>query len=231
MLWQDLKEPAPDTVRLFYRRLGWSETRIETYLERRYGWYSRAVEPIPRSLCRLQNDGRFSVGQYYWRVIVGRGHSPEHACLYCENLNILIAGDQVLPKISPHIGVYPGEPDANPLADYLTSLETLRSLPQDTLVLPSHGDPFYGLHVRRNALREHHAVRLERLYDACTEATVAADLIPAMFSRELREEDMSLATSEGLAHMHYLIEAGRMKREMAADGRYRFRRTEHAEAA
>jgi glyoxylase-like metal-dependent hydrolase (beta-lactamase superfamily II) len=231
MLWQDLKEPAPDTVRLFYHRLGWSEARIENYLERRYGWYSRAVEPIPRSLRRLQHNELFTIGRNRWRVSVGRGHSPEHACLYCEDLNVLIAGDQVLPKISPHIGVYPGEPDGNPLADYLASLETLRTLPQDALVLPSHGDPFYGLHIRLNALREHHAVRLERLYDACIEATVAADLIPAMFSRTLKEEDMSLATSEGLAHVHLLIANGRMRRELATDGVYRFRRTERSAVA
>ena len=226
MLWNDLKEPAPISVRLFYHRLGWSEQRIENHIEHRYGWYPRAVEPIPHSMHRLQNNETFSIGQHDWQILVGRGHSPEHACLYCEALDVLISGDQVLPRITPHIGVYPGEPDANPLADYLNSLETLRIPSNDALILPSHGDPFNGLHNRLDALKDHHQVRLERLYNGCTETMLAMDLIPSMFSRKLREEDISLATSEGLAHIHHLIASGHMMREVADDGTYRFRRSQ-----
>lgn len=230
MLWNDLKEPAPDSVRLFYRRLGWDEQRLDNYLERRYGWYPRAVEPIPRSIQRLQHNDVFEINGQPWRVLVGRGHSPEHACLYCEELDVMISGDQVLPRITPHIGIYPGEPNANPLGDYLSSLETLRIVPNSALLLPSHGDPFHGLHQRLDAIKDHHLIRLERLYEACDEAMTAIELIPSMFSRQLREEDISLATSEGLAHIHFLMATGRIKREYN-NNLYHFRRLQHAEAA
>ena len=94
-------------------------------------------------------------------MIIGTGHAPEHACLYCAEARILISGDQVLPRISPNVSVWPQEPSANPLALFLSSLDKFRHLPEDTLVLPSHDWPFYGLHGRLDDLALHHQQRLE----------------------------------------------------------------------
>ena len=77
-------------------------------------------------------------------MLVGRGHAPEMLCLFSPEHNVLIAGDQVLPKISPNVSVWPSEPEANPLAEFLDSLASFRQLPADCLVLPSHGLPFRG---------------------------------------------------------------------------------------
>src|SRR5690606_19792836 len=122
--------------------------------------------PIPRSFHRIADGDRILIGAHGWEVIVGRGHSPEHACLYSPDLNLLISGDQVLPRISPHIGVYPGEPDATPLTLYLQSLEKFAHLPTDVRVLPARGDPFIGLHTRIAMLTRHHQVRLDALLGA-----------------------------------------------------------------
>jgi glyoxylase-like metal-dependent hydrolase (beta-lactamase superfamily II) len=86
-------------------------------------------------------------------VITGFGHSPEHASLYCEELRVLISGDMVLPRISTNVSVFAIEPEGNPLQLYLDSLGKFADLPDDTLVLPSHGKPFRGLHTRIAQLR------------------------------------------------------------------------------
>ena len=175
----------------------------------------------PRAIQRLRDRQQFTIGEYQWQVIVGRGHSPEHACLYCPEAQLLISGDQVLPRISPHIGVYPTEPEANSLADYLHSLEVLTCVSDETLVMPSHGHVFYGLHRRLQGLQEHHQIRLDRLLNGLTKPLNVLESLPIMFTRPLRESDMGLASSECLAHLHYLMHKGQIRRELGTDGVYR----------
>jgi len=93
-------------------------------------------------------------------VITGCGHSPEHVALYCPSQKLLISGDMLLPKISTNVGVWAVSPEDDPLADFLRSLGRFEALPEDTLVLPSHGLPFVGLHARIAQLRAHHEERL-----------------------------------------------------------------------
>ena len=231
MLWLDTLDHVPDDVLAFYHRIGWGAAELAEFAKRGYNRFFQVVAPIPRSIRRIVDGEEVAIGGRQWRVIVGQGHSPEHACLYCGELGVMVAGDQILPRITPHIGVYPGEPEADPLRFYLDSLELFRPLPETTLVLPSHGDPFLGLADRLDALARHHDARLDRLYRACDASHTAAELIPAMFSRRLRPEDMGLATSEGLAHLHYLMSDRRIKREIGGDGVYRFSRTGAADAA
>ena len=123
------------------------------------------------------------MGAHDWSVIVGNGHSPEHACLYCPDWKILISGDQVLPRISSNVSVYPLEPDANPLADWLSSLAKLKArIPNDVLVLPAHNSPFRGLHERIGELTESHQRGLKRLEGLLTEPRRAVDVFEALFS-------------------------------------------------
>jgi glyoxylase-like metal-dependent hydrolase (beta-lactamase superfamily II) len=89
------------------------------------------------------------IGAHDWEVVGGNGHSPEHACLYCPALKVLISGDQVLPKISSNVSVQPLEPEANPMDDWMASLDKVQArVPDDVLVLPAHNDCFHGLHAR-----------------------------------------------------------------------------------
>src|SRR5205814_881793 len=116
----------------------------------------------------------------------------------------LISGDQVLPKITTNVSVWPEEPHANPLRLYLDSLERFRPMPPETLVLPSHGLPFRGLHARLGSLRDHHDARLAEALDALVEPLSAADLVPTLFRRELDDHQLVFALGESLAHLRPL---------------------------
>src|SRR5690606_42011233 len=101
----------------------------------------------PRRSSDLDNQS-FRIGAHVWRVITGFGHSPEHAALYCAELDVLISGDMVLPRISTNTSVFAIEPESNPVQQFLDSLKKYSALPESTLVLPSHGKPFRGIHTR-----------------------------------------------------------------------------------
>ena len=171
------------------------------------------------------NEGadRLRLGASEWRVIVGRGHAPEMLCLFSPKDNVLIAGDQVLPRISPNVSVWPSEPEANPLADFLDSLAGFRELPEDCLALPSHGLPFRGLHARIEQLIDHHHERLERALEACATPLTLAEVMPLLFDRELDVHQLQFALGESLAHLNYLVAQDRLERQAGADGRLRYR--------
>ncbi len=142
--------------------------------------------------------------------MVGAGHSPEHACLYCPDLKLLISGDQVLPKISSNVSVFPTEPDGDPLNDWLTSLARIKTLvPDDVLVLPAHNDPFIGLYARLDHLIQGHERGLERLTKSLAEPKRSVDVFGALFARKIVPELLGMATGESLAHLNCLVERGR----------------------
>ena len=146
------REAPPDGV-LFNRCAGWSEAAIESYRSR-FGSFGKHIHALPDSYRRLQDGDHVQLGKYGWRIITTGGHSPEHASLYCPDLKLLISGDQVLPKISSNVSVFASEPQANPLKEWYEGLDKLmRDVPNDVLVLPSHNEPFYGLHERLDSLR------------------------------------------------------------------------------
>src|SRR6185437_15428512 len=181
--------------------------------------YGPRVTPIPRRFHRLSDGMSFAIGTHRWRVIVGRGHAPEHACLHCPELGILISGDQVLPRISPNVSVWPSEPDADPLSRFLDSLGTLRrAVPEGTLVLPSHNLPFRGLAARIDQLLAHHAARLGEIEAACATPRSALDLVPVLFRRPLDTHQLVFAIGETLAHLHLLLATGRLAAAERADG-------------
>src|SRR5262249_55836815 len=124
----------------------------------------------PREFTRIKDGHVVTMGKREWRVITAGGHSVEHASYFCEKDRILIAGDQVLSHITPSIIVSAAQPDSNPMQEYLDSLARFEALPADTLVLPSHGLPFHGLHTRLTQLREHHQARLDDLAGMITES-------------------------------------------------------------
>jgi glyoxylase-like metal-dependent hydrolase (beta-lactamase superfamily II) len=128
----------------------------------------------------------------------------------------------VLPRISTNVSVFAVEPEGDPLTQYLTSLDKFAGLPDDTLVLPSHGKPFRGLHVRIQQLREHHVARLDEVRAACAVPRSAVDIVPLMFRRQLDAHQLSFAVGEALAHLHKLWYDGILRRVTDADGVIRF---------
>jgi glyoxylase-like metal-dependent hydrolase (beta-lactamase superfamily II) len=187
--------------------------------------YHRGVPEAPHAFARLIDGDVVRAGSRHWRVIAGYGHSPEHAALSTCEGRLLIAGDMLLPRISTNVAVWPGEPDADPVARFLASLAAFESLPPDTLVLPSHGSPFRGIAVRVARLRTHHAERLAELHHALTAAGVpqsAQDVIPVLFRRELDVQQRFFAMGEAIAHLNHLWRGGLIGRQVANDGSIRF---------
>lgn len=211
-----LPEVPPEVLR-FYRRIGFDEKVIDGVKARGFGNFKKAVSEIPRAYRRIVEGEQIRIGGQHWQVIVGRGHSPEHACLFCPGLNLLISGDQVLPRISPHIGVYPGEPDADPLKLYLDSMASFAPLPDDVLVLPAHGDPFIGLKQRVKALMAHHQTRLDTLIEILVQPKTTLDVLPALFKRHSGEHAV-MAAGEALAHLHLLLREGRIEKRTNVAG-------------
>ncbi len=170
-------------------------TKMPTYL--------RWVHRLPDSPRLLALDMPIAIGTRSWRPVIGRGHAPEHVSLLCEDEDILISGDQVLPRISPNISVWPDGPQ-NPLAQYLDSLADFARLGRDPLVLPSHHGPFRGLATRVGEIGALHAARLDELRGFCAQPRSAQDCLPVLFKRVLRDQQIAFAMGEALAHLRYL---------------------------
>ncbi len=206
----------------YFRAHGVTDPAALDKIRARRSYYGSMVPEVPQEFARIIDGEVLRIGNDDWRVIVGYGHAPEHMSLFCEARNVLISGDMVLPRISTNISVHDFEPWANPLQQYLDSLGDYAPLPDDTLVLPSHGRPFQGLHVRIAQQREHHAARLAEVLHACAEPHSAADIVPIMFNRALDLHQLSFALGEALAHLQYLQRRGELRRFVDDQGVTRF---------
>jgi len=214
----DTGRAAPKEGLEFYRAAGWDRVALDTY-EARFGGFGRHLHALPDSYRRLTDGEEIRIGEHVWRVVVGSGHSPEHACLHCPELGLLISGDQVLPRISSNVSVFPTEPDGDPLDDWLTSLAAIRERIDDSvLVLPAHNEPFRGLHARLDHLIRGHERGLARLAERLVERKRAVDVFGVLFKRTITSELMGMATGEALAHLNCLVERGLAVREKDADG-------------
>jgi glyoxylase-like metal-dependent hydrolase (beta-lactamase superfamily II) len=222
MMAQDVGEASAAARCDFARRAGLDEESSTIFGERQ-GNYRRGVPAVPPAYRRIGEGTIIEIGGREWRVLIGEGHAPEHACLYCAEAGVLIAGDQILPRISPNISVQTYEPDGDPLARYLASLKKLRAaLPPGILVLPSHNLPFYGVHERIDELIAHHGARCDEVIAACARPTSAAELMPVLFRRQLDRHQMGFALGEALAHLHYLEGRGALTRQTDGDRVNRF---------
>jgi glyoxylase-like metal-dependent hydrolase (beta-lactamase superfamily II) len=189
----------------------------------RSNYYASMVPDIPATYRRLLDGDVLHIGGRDWRCHVGHGHSPEHMSLHCASAGVLISGDMVLPRISTNVSVIDLEPEGNPLALYLASIERMRPLPADTLVLPSHGKPFTGLHARIDQLKRHHDERLAELMHACAAAPqTAAGVLDLMFKRKLDLHQTTFAMGEAIAHLNLLWLDGRLRRTRADDSAWHF---------
>ncbi|MCX7079145.1 MAG: MBL fold metallo-hydrolase [Pseudomonas sp.] len=173
---------------------------------------------------RLSEGSRLDIGGRCWTVVIGRGHSPEHACLLSEADGLLISGDQVLPRITSTVAVHVTEPEANPLRDWLDSIERLREVPAGVLVLPAHERPFFNLHERLDQLRDHHRAHLEKMLAACEQPRTALELMTVLFVKLSGRFDELMAIGETLAHANYLIAEGKLVRDEQG-GLHRYRQT------
>jgi glyoxylase-like metal-dependent hydrolase (beta-lactamase superfamily II) len=215
-------EPMREAEKRQFRRNGISERALAKMLESREATPYRN-HPLPMSIMRLRDQQEVSLGRRSWRVLVNGGHADEHASFHDSAGKVLIAGDQILSKISPVIGVFTSQPWSDPLADYLASLKRLATLPADTLVLPSHGLPFHALHARIRQLEAHHEERLAALLMHMDGLQTGVDLAKKLFTEAVAKGQLFMAMSETLAHANHLVTRGLAER-IETDEAVRFRR-------
>lgn len=205
-------DPLPEAHREFYARAGVSSEELDDMLA------AMRKDPFmprqPSHYQRIRPGEVLQIGERRWRIVLGEGHSPEHACLYCEEDGILLAGDQVLPRITSNVMVSPIEPEGNPLKLWIDSLHRLRELPAETLVLPSHQGVFYGLHERLVQVLEHHAEQFALLTGHLGQVgrATAAELVPVLFPRLRSPVDRLMALGETIAHLNLLHQDGTLLR-------------------
>ena len=195
-------------------------------IKARSNYFAKLVPAVPTQYRRMVDGDVLTIGARAWLCISGYGHAPEHIALYCAELGLLIGGDMMLPRISTNVSVYEVEPEANALKEFLDSIDRFKTLPADTLTLPSHGKPFKGLHIRIRQLHDHHRDRLAEVMELCgRQAASAADVVPVMFKRALDLHQKTFAMGEAVAHLHALWYEGKLSRALGDDGVYRFRTT------
>ncbi len=195
----------------FFRQHGLADKMFEQMQFFKTSYRDRCSQ-LPSGYYRIQHLDELEIAGSNWQCREGRGHSPEHISLYNQDRNILIAGDHILPKITPNIPMPVQDLSANPIQDYLISLSGFEDINDSALVLPSHRLPFTGCNVRINQLKHHHHDRLNTLITACEQPVTAYEILPVLFNRELDSNQMTFAMLEALSHLVYLERENKLER-------------------
>ncbi|MEM6622465.1 MAG: MBL fold metallo-hydrolase [Pseudomonadota bacterium] len=226
MLQLDHNDLPPPEQLAFRRRAGMPADMLDEFAQERPFNFSQCTAPIPLGYQVLQDGMTLAMGGRDWQVRFGHGHAPDHATFWSGDL--VLAGDQIIPGISSNIGVYPSEPEANPLADWLDSCRVFRDVVggDDHLILPGHKLPFRGAAHRLTQLIENHEHALDRILGALEQGPrTAAQLFTPIFKREIGGKQYGLALAESVAHMNYLHQSGRVSRHLK-DGAWHYERTQ-----
>ena len=218
MLVMDTGKDAPWEGISFYKAAGFPEEALAAY-KKRFGGFGMGVHRLPQAYTRLQEGDTLTIGGRIWRIVVGRGHAPEHACLWCKADNMMISGDQILPRISSNVSVFPTEPDSNPLQDWIDSCARLRDLVDaDILILPAHNEPFRNAKKRLQDLIDDHESGLAKLHDMLAEPKRAVEVFSALFRTRITSGNYLMATGESLAHLNCLIARADIVKHRDAEG-------------
>lgn len=213
MLQADRRDSPPAEAISFSAAAGWPEERLEKMRGEGWGRFAQVTYELPAGFERIKDGDVLTIGARKWRIVTGSGHTPEHACLVDDEGELMISGDQVLPRITSNVSLFPTEPAADPLGDWLASIEKLRGLSAELFVLPAHGFPFRGLHARLDQLEKDHQAKLGMLTQFLDRPRLAVETFDVLFGRPIGENEYGMATGEALAHLRYLEARGRARRE------------------
>ncbi len=224
MLTLDVQDRAAPESMLFYARAGTPPARLEMRAQERPFNFSDVVAPMPLGFTRISEGDVLTLGQRRWRVRIGQGHAPDHATLWSEDDNLILGGDQLLPSISANIGVYPTEPEADPLSEWMAAVEGyVPHARADHLVLPGHKLPYTGLPTRLRQMADNHHGALARLLADLAQPRRATECFSALFKREIGDGEYGLALVEAIAHLNYLLRRGQVSRSLGDDGAWIWR--------
>ncbi len=201
----EIQQKAYDVAHEFYKVAGINDKQQGHYATF-IGFFDKLIGRLPETIHYLGDGELFKMGGQEWRVIIGRGHSAEHICLFCESLGIFISGDQLLPEISSNVSVWPKKPGANPMEEWLVSCHRLRGiLDNEVLVLPSHGMPFHGARLRLNELIDTNERNLNRLAESCKKPQRVVDAFPILFKAKVTQSNLMMACGESRAYFNCLL--------------------------
>jgi len=221
MLTLDEQATYPAETLEFYKRAGMSDTEYAQRSTERPFNFADCVDPMPLGYTRLVDGETITFGGRTWDIRMGNGHAPEHATFWSRDDNLVVGGDQLLPSISANLGVYPTEPAADPVQDWLTACESFQPFARDDqLVLPGHKVPFTGLPLRLVQMIENHHGALKRLMEHLAEPRLGGACFAPLFKRKIGRGEYGLALVEALAHLNHLHQTGQITRTLNADGAY-----------
>lgn len=214
--------PLPEQV-AFWRGAGMPADILAGRMAERPFNFADVVTALPLGYTRVQEGQEVTLGGRRWAVRTGDGHAPEHATFWSLDDNLVLGGDQLLPSISANIGVYPTEPDADPLAEWLASCARFEAFAQEgQLILPGHKLPFTGLPLRLRQMAENHHGALDRLRKHLATPHTAAECFLPVFKRDITGSAYGLALVEAVAHLNHLLHKGEVCRTMGADGAWKW---------
>jgi glyoxylase-like metal-dependent hydrolase (beta-lactamase superfamily II) len=213
MLQLDEQErPVPETV-AYWRGAGVDPDEIARRMDERPFNFSDVVARMPLGFTRIAEGDTLSMGGRRWIVRCGNGHAPEHATFWSLDDDLVIGGDQLLPGISANLGVYPTEPDADPVGEWMDSCQALGAHADDRhFVLPGHKLPFTGLPLRLRQMIENHLGALDRLVAHLDTPRTAAQCFLPLFKREITGPEAGMALVEAVAHLNHLLRHDRVTR-------------------
>ena len=225
MLTLDVQETPTEETLAFYRSAGMDKAIYDQRAGERPFNFGDIVAPMPLGYTRIKQGDTIRMGGRTWDIHIGNGHAPEHATFWSRDDNIVLSGDQILPSISPNIGVYATEPMADPVADWLEACERLRPLAQDDhMVFGGHKLPFTGLPTRMRQLIDNHHGALDRLMDFIDTPKAASECFAPLFKRTIGDGEYGLALVEAVAHLSHLYQEGRATRDRREDGAWVYQR-------
>lgn len=218
MLTLDVQDRPSVQSMQFYTRAGMpADMRAKRAGERPFN-FCDVVAPMPLGFTRVEDGEVLTLGGRAWRVRLGQGHAPDHITMWSQD-GLVIGGDQLLPGISPNIGVYPTEPEADPLTGWITATDSFKPhATADQLVLPGHKLPFTGLPFRLSQMTENHHQALTRLLAHLSRPQTAVECFPALFKRTIGEAEYGLALVEAVAHLNCLLRRGQVLRHLSPEG-------------
>ncbi|MEL6915297.1 MAG: MBL fold metallo-hydrolase [Pseudomonadota bacterium] len=224
MLTLDVEERYPEETVRFYRRAGMAPAVLEKRLNDRPFNFADVVAPMPLGFTRVSEGDAIRFGGRTWDVRLGAGHAPDHATFWSRDDGLVITGDQVIPGISPNIGVYPTEPEADPVADWIASCTRFAEhAGPHHLALPGHKRPFLGLPLRLRQLVDNHHGVLSRLLAHLETPATAGETFAPIFKREIGAGEYGLALVEAFAHCQHLFHTGAVTRQLSDTGAYLYR--------
>ncbi|MFV0473110.1 MAG: MBL fold metallo-hydrolase [Pikeienuella sp.] len=224
MLTLDHQDQVTEPALLHMKRAGADEARLEWQRRREPMNFSRVVAPMPLGYRRIRDGERIQMGGRAWRIFTGDGHAPEQATFWSADNELVLSADQILPRISPNVGVFATEPEADPLGEWLASCKKFQPFAREGhTALPGHNRPFTGLPKRLGQLIDNHHGVIRRLARFLDQPRTAIECFDTIYKRPIRDDEFGLAMVEAIAHLNHMRATGEAERTLDGDGAYRFR--------